>query len=136
MRRLLAAVREVTPGRVCVVFGCGGHRDRTERPRVTAAVQELADRAIATADSPRGEGLARIFDDMRAGVSAPERIQWIEDRRQALARALGGARPGDSVVVAGRGHEPYQEFEDTVAPCDDRRLARELLGALNPPRED
>lgn len=136
MRRALAAVREVTPGRLWVVFGCGGHRDRAQRPRVTAAVQELADRAIGTADSPRSETQARIFDDMRAGVTAPERIEWIENRRAAIGAALARARPGDSVVLAGRGHESYQEFADTVAPCDDRQLARELLRGLFPRAED
>jgi UDP-N-acetylmuramoyl-L-alanyl-D-glutamate--2,6-diaminopimelate ligase len=129
MRRMLAAVREVTAGRVLVVFGCGGHRDRAQRPLVTAAVQELADFALGTADSPRSEPQAQIFADMRAGVTAPQRLLWIEGRRQAIACALELARPGDSVVIAGRGHESYQEFADTVAPCDDRQLARELLRA-------
>jgi UDP-N-acetylmuramoyl-L-alanyl-D-glutamate--2,6-diaminopimelate ligase len=130
MRRTLTAVREMTPGRVLVVFGCGGNRDRTQRPRVTAVVQELADFALGTAGSPRSEPLAQIFADMRAGATAPERLHWIEQRRQAIGCAFGLARPGDSVVIAGRGHESYQEFADTVAPSDDRQIARELLRPL------
>jgi UDP-N-acetylmuramoyl-L-alanyl-D-glutamate--2,6-diaminopimelate ligase len=127
LRQALQTIRQVTTGRLLVVYGCGGNRDRAERPGATRAVQELADFAVATADSPRSEALPRIFADMRAGVTAPERIAWIEDRRRALNMAFALARPGDSVVVAGRGHEMYQEMADTVVPFDDRLVARELL---------
>jgi UDP-N-acetylmuramoyl-L-alanyl-D-glutamate--2,6-diaminopimelate ligase len=92
------------------------------------AVQEQADFAFATADNPRREELARIFDDMREGVTAPEKITWIDDRRRAISLALDMARPGDCLLIAGKGHEPYQEFADTVIPFDDRQVVRELLG--------
>jgi UDP-N-acetylmuramoyl-L-alanyl-D-glutamate--2,6-diaminopimelate ligase len=96
------------------------------------AVQEGADFALATADNPRSEPLAQIFADMKAGVIAPEKITWIEDRRRAIGVALDAARPGDCVLIAGKGHESYQEFADTVIPFDDRQVARELIAGQTP----
>lgn len=127
LRHALGMLRAITPGRVFVVFGCGGNRDRTKRPRMTAVVQELSDFAWATADNPRKEPLEQIFTDMRAGVAAPERILFVEDRRRAVSLALDEARPGDSLLIAGKGHEPFQEFGDTVITFDDRQVARELI---------
>lgn len=128
LRNALGMLRAVTPGRVLVVYGCGGNRDRTKRPLMTTAVQELADFAFATADNPRREALDSIFADMRAGVSSPDRIAWIEDRRRAISLALDMAQPGDCLLIAGKGHESYQEFADTVVPFDDRQVVRELIG--------
>jgi UDP-N-acetylmuramoyl-L-alanyl-D-glutamate--2,6-diaminopimelate ligase len=128
LRNALGMLRAITPGRLLVVFGCGGNRDRTKRPRMVQAVQEFADQAFATADNPRGEQLERIFGDMRAGVSDPSRIAWIDDRRRAISVALDSARAGDSLLIAGKGHEGYQEFADTVIPFDDRQVVRELIG--------
>jgi UDP-N-acetylmuramoyl-L-alanyl-D-glutamate--2,6-diaminopimelate ligase len=134
LRNALRMLRAITPGRLLVVFGCGGNRDRAKRPLMVQAVQEFADFAYATADNPRGEPLAQIFSDMKAGVTAPEKITWIDDRRRAISVALDGARPGDCLLVAGKGHESYQEFADTVIPFDDRQVVRELIGikALKP----
>ena len=128
LRNALGMLRAITPGRLLVVFGCGGNRDRTKRPRMVQVVQEFADQAFATADNPRGEQLERIFGDMRAGVSDPSRIAWIDDRRRAISVALDSARAGDSLLIAGKGHEGYQEFADTVIPFDDRQVVRELIG--------
>ena len=128
LRNALGMLRVITPGRLLVVFGCGGNRDRTKRPLMTRAVQEFADFAFATADNPRTEAIAKIFDDMREGVSAPEKITWIEDRRRAISLALDMAKPGDCLLIAGKGHESYQEFADTVFPFDDRQVVRELIG--------
>jgi UDP-N-acetylmuramoyl-L-alanyl-D-glutamate--2,6-diaminopimelate ligase len=128
LRNALAMLRPVTPGRLMVVFGCGGNRDRAKRPLMVAAVQEQADFAFATADNPRREDPLQIFADMKTGVTAPEKITWIEDRRRAISLALDMAKPGDSLLIAGKGHEPYQEFADTVVPFDDRLVARELIG--------
>ncbi len=129
LRNALGMLRPITPGRLLVVFGCGGNRDRTKRPLMVRAVQEAADFAFATADNPRAEALSQIFSDMKAGVLHPAKIAWIEDRRRAISLAFDEARPGDSVLIAGKGHESYQEFADTVIPFDDRQVARELLGA-------
>ena len=128
LRNALGMLRTITPGRLLVVFGCGGRRDRTKRPLMVKAVQEFADQAFATADNPRSEALAQIFADMRAGVTAPEKIAWIDDRRRAISLALDVAKPGDCLLIAGKGHESYQEFADTVIPFDDRQVVRELIG--------
>ncbi len=128
LRNALGMLRAVTPGRLFVVFGCGGNRDRTKRPLMTAAVQEFADFAWATADNPRNEALAQIFTDMKTGVKTPEKITFVEDRRHAISLALDAAREGDCLLVAGKGHETYQEFADTIVPFDDRQVVRELIG--------
>jgi len=127
LRNALGMLRAITPGRLLVVFGCGGNRDRAKRPLMMRAVQAHADHAFATADNPRNEPLQQIFDDMRTGVTAPEKLTWIEDRRRAISLALDMAKPGDCLLVAGKGHEPYQEFADTVIPFDDRQTLRELI---------
>ncbi len=127
LRNALGMLRPITPGRLLVVFGCGGNRDRSKRPLMTRAVQEFADFAFVTADNPRTERVAQIFDDMREGVSAPEKITWIDDRRRAISLALDMAKPGDCLLIAGKGHESVQECADTVFPFDDRQVVRELL---------
>ena len=127
LRHALGTLRAITPGKLHVVFGCGGNRDRAKRPLMVRAVQEFADHAYATADNPRTEAIAQIFDDMRAGVSASEKISWIDDRRRALSHALDACQPGDCLLVAGKGHETFQQFADTVFPFDDRQVVRELL---------
>lgn len=127
LNHALSMLRDVCAGRLLVVFGCGGNRDRAKRARMMAAVQRWADFAWATADNPRKEPLAQIFDDMRGGVTAPTRVRFVDDRRRAIGLALEAAQPGDCVLIAGKGHETYQEFADTVVPFDDRQVARELL---------
>jgi len=127
LRNAVAMLKPVTPGRLLVVFGCGGDRDRAKRPLMVEAVQSEADFVFATADNPRREDLTQIFADMKTGVTAPNRITWIDDRRRAISLALDMAEPGDSLLIAGKGHESYQEFADTVVPFDDRQVARELI---------
>ena len=127
LRNALGMLRAITPGRLFVVYGCGGNRDRTKRPLMTGAVQEFADFAWATADNPRNEALAQIFTDMQTGVTAPDKITFIEDRRRAISLALDAAREGDCLLIAGKGHETYQEFADTIVPFDDRQVVRELI---------
>ena len=127
LRNALGMLRAITSGRLIVVFGCSGNRDRTRRPLMVRAVQETADLAFATADNPRTEALSQIFEDMKAGVTAPEKITWIADRRDAIGLALDACRPGDCLLVAGKGHESYQELADTVFPFDDRQTVRELI---------
>ena len=127
LRNALGMLRAITPGRLLVVFGCGGNRDKTKRPRMVAAVQEFADYAFATADNPRTEQVGKIFEDMKGGVADPSKITWIDDRRRAISLALDSAKAGDSLLIAGKGHEGYQEFADTVIPFDDRQVVRELI---------
>ncbi len=123
----LDALKEAGCGRVLAVFGCGGNRDRSRRAFMVKTVQERADFAWATADNPRGESLERIFDDMKKGVVEPAKIDFVNDRREAIRLALDTAREGDCVLLAGKGHESFQEMGDTLLPFDDRMVARELL---------
>jgi UDP-N-acetylmuramoyl-L-alanyl-D-glutamate--2,6-diaminopimelate ligase len=91
-------------------------------------VQERADFAWATADNPRSEPLARIFADMKEGIVNHGTIAFIDDRRRAISLALDAAQPGDCLLIAGKVHESYQEFADTIIPFDDRQVVRELIG--------
>jgi len=128
LARALAAVREHARGRVLLVFGCGGDRDRAKRPLMGRAAAAAADRAWVTNDNPRSEDPAAIARAIVAG--APGADLTIElDRRAAIAAALASARPGDAVLIAGKGHEITQTIGDRVTPFDDRAVARELLGA-------
>lgn len=123
----LGMLKKIARGRVLAVFGCGGNRDRKKRPKMVSAVQRVADFAWATSDNPRNEPIAQIFDDMKAGISAPEKIIFEADRRRAIGLALDAAREGDCVLIAGKGHETYQEFAGITLPFDDNAVAKELL---------
>ena len=123
-------LRSLTPGRLICVFGCGGDRDRGKRPEMARAVTRLADLAWITADNPRRESLDRIFDDMRPGIVDSTRVNFVPDRREAIAAACAIARPGDCVLIAGKGHETSQECAETVVPFDDREVARDVLRRL------
>lgn len=129
MRASLSLLRTLTPGRLFVVYGCGGQRDRSQRAQLTKIVQEIADQVWVTADNPRAEPLSQIFADQQAGVIAAERIAFVPDRREAIRQALAAARVGDCVLIAGKGHEIYQKLADTIVPFDDRQVARELLAS-------
>lgn len=126
-RRGLAMLRSITRGRLITVFGCGGDRDRRQRPVVTSTVLAESDLVFATADNPRSEELESIFDDMRQGVRVCDPIHFVENRRLAISLALEAAQPGDTVLVAGKGHETFQEYADSVMPFDDRAVLRELI---------
>jgi UDP-N-acetylmuramoyl-L-alanyl-D-glutamate--2,6-diaminopimelate ligase len=132
LERLIRAAREVTPGRVITVFGCGGDRDRGKRPLMGGLAATLSDRAVLTSDNPRSEDPAFILGQVRAGVPAWARAKTDEraDRRQAIRLALGMARQGDSVLIAGKGHEDYQIVGSTKQHFDDREEARTGLAAL------
>lgn len=127
-RKVIQSLRELTEGRLITVFGCGGDRDRKARPLITQAVLEGSDLALATSDNPRSESIESIFKDMRNGVDSGGKLQFIEDRRQAIAEAIKMAQPGDTVLIAGKGHETFQEYADSVTPFDDRGVAREIIG--------
>ena len=125
---VLRAARHITRGRLWVVFGAGGDRDRSKRPRMGKAARALADRVIVTSDNPRSEHPEAIVRDVLAG--AGEGAEAIVDRREAIARAVGQAAPGDVVVVAGKGHEQGQELADGhTEPFDDVTVVREALRA-------
>ncbi len=126
LERALDAVRPFTTGRLIVVFGCGGDRDRGKRPEMGHIAQEKADVAIATSDNPRTEDPERILDDVEAGMIAG-RHERIEDRREAIARAVHMAADGDVVVLAGKGHETYQIRGTVKYPFDERDIVREII---------
>jgi UDP-N-acetylmuramoyl-L-alanyl-D-glutamate--2,6-diaminopimelate ligase len=130
VRKVLAVLRGITPGRLIVVLGCGGNRDALKRPLMAVAAVEGADRAIFTADNPRQESIASILDHMEAGLvghTAARRAERVPDRRQAIAHALALARPGDVVCIAGKGHETTQEIAGQFHPFDDRLVVQEFL---------
>ena len=122
---LLAAVRALTTGRVVVVLGCGGDRDRGKRPLMGQAAVAGADLAVLTSDNPRSEDPLAILTEMAAPGALVE-----PDRRRAIELAVREARPGDVIVVAGKGHESGQEIAGVVTPFDDRQVLREALLAV------
>jgi UDP-N-acetylmuramoyl-L-alanyl-D-glutamate--2,6-diaminopimelate ligase len=125
LANVLGAARGLGDGALVVVFGAGGDRDRTKRPQMGRVAAELADRAIVTSDNPRGEDPAAIVAEVAAGALGPLEVEL--DRRAAIELALADARPGDVVVIAGRGAEPEQELGTGKIPFDDREVAREAL---------
>ncbi|MBA2948629.1 UDP-N-acetylmuramoyl-L-alanyl-D-glutamate--2,6-diaminopimelate ligase [Streptomyces himalayensis] len=129
---VLRALRKITEGRLHVVLGCGGDRDKTKRAPMGAAAARLADTAVLTSDNPRSEDPLAILATMLAGaaeVPAHERgeVQVFEDRAAAIAAAVALARPGDTVLVAGKGHEQGQDIAGVVRPFDDRQVLREAI---------
>jgi UDP-N-acetylmuramoyl-L-alanyl-D-glutamate--2,6-diaminopimelate ligase len=135
LRNVLQAMRALNPSRIIVVFGCGGDRDRGKRPKMAKAVEELADLGIITSDNPRTEEPEQIFDDIRAGVSKPEKFLEEHDRAAAIDRAVREAQAGDVVLIAGKGHEDYQIVGREKRRFDDREeacaaLARRFEAAL------
>jgi UDP-N-acetylmuramoyl-L-alanyl-D-glutamate--2,6-diaminopimelate ligase len=131
IRNVLAAARPLTTGRVIVVFGCGGDRDRAKRSPMGLAATEGADLTVVTSDNPRSEDPSAIIAEIERGAAAGGGRYVVEpDRRAAIRLALAEARGGDVVVVAGKGHESVQEFDDRSVPFDDRVVAREELEAL------
>jgi UDP-N-acetylmuramoyl-L-alanyl-D-glutamate--2,6-diaminopimelate ligase len=127
---LAGARRMAGPGRVLVVFGCGGERDRAKRPLMGEVASRLADLAVLTTDNPRSEDPGDIAEQVRAGVRRPEVLAVEPDRRAAIALALEAAEPGDVVVLAGKGHETTQIVGAEIRPFDDRAVAAEILGQL------
>jgi UDP-N-acetylmuramoyl-L-alanyl-D-glutamate--2,6-diaminopimelate ligase len=126
LERALAAVRPFTRGRLIVVFGAGGDRDRGKRPEMGRIAEAGADVAIVTSDNPRTEDPERILDDIEAGMTRRDH-ERIEDRRAAIARALELAGPDDTVLLAGKGHETYQIRGTTTYPFDEAEIVHELL---------
>jgi UDP-N-acetylmuramoyl-L-alanyl-D-glutamate--2,6-diaminopimelate ligase len=127
LEKLLDAVRPLTQGRIITVFGCGGDRDRTKRPLMAKAASERSDITVVTSDNPRTEDPQAILDEVLTGVVPGRRSTAIIDRREAVAYAVRLAKPGDVVVIAGKGHENYQIIGREKVPMDDRDLARTAL---------
>jgi UDP-N-acetylmuramoyl-L-alanyl-D-glutamate--2,6-diaminopimelate ligase len=111
------------------VFGCGGERDSGKRPEMGRIAEALADAVIVTDDNPRGEDGDVIVAAIVAGLAQPDRVTIERDRRKAISLAIGVARAGDIVLIAGKGHEPYQEIAGVRHPFDDLAVARDALGS-------
>jgi UDP-N-acetylmuramoyl-L-alanyl-D-glutamate--2,6-diaminopimelate ligase len=128
---VLEATRPLTSGRLIVVFGCGGDRDRAKRPLMGKAATSVADLTVLTSDNPRSEDPLEIIGEIEPGAVEGGGDYVIEpDRRAAIERAVAAAEPGDAVVIAGKGHERTQELADRTIEFDDREQARRALRSL------
>ncbi len=131
LENVLMLCRQVSRGRLLCVFGCGGDRDRTKRAKMGTLAVSHADWAIVTSDNPRNEDPDKIVSEIREGIPADSsNYEIIVDRREAIDRALQLARKGDLVLVAGRGHETYQEVEGRKIRFDDREVVKSVVEVL------
>jgi len=126
---VLRGARALAAGRVIVVFGCGGDRDRAKRPMMGRTAAAEADLTVVTSDNPRTEDPEAIIAQIVGGMPPGSSVRIEPDRGAAIALAVEEARPGDVVVIAGKGHETYQEVRGTVIPFDDRAVARTAIAA-------
>lgn len=126
---ILSASREVSQGRLIAVFGCGGDRDKGKRPLMGKIAGDLCDVVVITNDNPRTEDEDQILDQIEEGIGRSSCASYlrIKDRREAIFEAIGRARPGDTVVIAGKGHETSQTFKDKIVHFDDAEVAREAI---------
>jgi UDP-N-acetylmuramoyl-L-alanyl-D-glutamate--2,6-diaminopimelate ligase len=134
LRNLLETARPLARRRLITVFGAGGDRDRTKRPLMGMVAARLSDVVVLTSDNPRSEDPQRIIDEVNLGAQPETRQRDVDvltvlDRREAILRAVSLAAPGDLVLIAGKGHEKYQEAGGTTVPFDDVTVAREALEA-------
>lgn len=127
LQHVLESLREIARGRLIAVFGCGGDRDRTKRPAMGAVAARLADHTVLTSDNPRTEDPLAILAQIREGFGAGASVEVEPDRAQAIRRALAMAQPGDIVLVAGKGHETFQDFGNRTIPFEDRAVVRSCL---------
>jgi UDP-N-acetylmuramoyl-L-alanyl-D-glutamate--2,6-diaminopimelate ligase len=138
LRNLLETARPLAPRRLVTVFGCGGDRDKTKRPLMGMVASRLSDVVVITSDNPRSEDPQRIIEEIKRGIPAGSsggraaEVLSVVDRREAIERAIELAEPGDLVLVAGKGHEKYQQIADRVLPFDDGEVARGALARRRP----
>lgn len=131
LRNLISVARGLKPRRIITLFGCGGDRDRAKRPLMGMAAAENSDFVVLTSDNPRSEDALDIINDALVGLRRFDTEHAIEpDRETAIRRAIGEATPGDIVLLAGKGHEPYQVLKDKTIDFDDREMARNILRGL------
>jgi UDP-N-acetylmuramoyl-L-alanyl-D-glutamate--2,6-diaminopimelate ligase len=137
LEKLLKSAREITSGHLILVFGCGGDRDRSKRPLMGEAAGHGADRIVVTSDNPRSEDPLAIIREVELGLRRAGADYDVEpDRRAAIRLALSVAKRGDTVVIAGKGHETHQEVGSKTFPFDDVAVAREELDELNAGRNN
>jgi UDP-N-acetylmuramoyl-L-alanyl-D-glutamate--2,6-diaminopimelate ligase len=126
LENVLRSIRQISSGRIITVFGCGGERDRTKRPLMASSAEGLSDYVILTSDNPRGEDPLKILGDVEKGFRGNSR-ETIADRESAIRRAVGIAEAGDIILVAGKGHEKYQETTEGRLPFDDVKVTARLM---------
>ena len=129
LEKVLEALRPHVQGRLLCLFGCGGDRDRGKRPLMAAAAERLADVVVVTDDNPRSEAPEQIFDDIRAGFLVPDAVRFVHGRGMAIAHLIAEANAGDVLVLAGKGHEDYQEINGERQPFSDLDEAAKALVA-------
>jgi UDP-N-acetylmuramoyl-L-alanyl-D-glutamate--2,6-diaminopimelate ligase len=129
LEKVLAALRPHAKGQLTCLFGCGGDRDRGKRPLMAEVVERLADKVLVTDDNPRTEDPVRIFEDIRAGFSAVDNVAFVAGRGQAIAQIIAQAQAADVIVLAGKGHEDYQEIDGQRHPFSDLEEAAKALDA-------
>ena len=130
LKKVLTALREITCGKLIVVFGCGGDRDRTKRPAMGEVAEKLADYVIVTSDNPRKENPSQIIENILEGFSSEENVSVFEDREEAIRKALMIADDTDIVLIAGKGHEKYQQFAHKTIPFDDCAVVKSILSDM------
>ena len=130
LENVLPTIRELTTGELWVVFGCGGDRDRGKRPKMGAVARRLSDRVVITSDNPRSEDPQRIADEILAGIGDRSGVHVELDREAAIGWVLARARPGDGVLIAGKGHETMQDIGGEQRPFDDREVARRAVARV------
>lgn len=130
LSQTLAALKEIARSRIILVFGCGGDRDRTKRSAMGQTAARLADYSIITSDNPRSEDPLEIIAEIRRGFGAAQNFSVVADRGEAIRRALELARGDDVVLIAGKGHETFQEIANRSIPFDDRQFAKECIRAM------
>jgi UDP-N-acetylmuramoyl-L-alanyl-D-glutamate--2,6-diaminopimelate ligase len=128
LRNVLETLRECCRGKLVVVFGCGGDRDRGKRAMMGCVAAQLADFSIVTTDNPRKEEPSQIIGDIIEGFNDQKQYEVVLDRRAAIEKGLKTVGRRDILLIAGKGHETYQELKETVVPFDDREVVREILG--------
>jgi len=128
LEHALQAVRAHLDGRLSCVFGCGGNRDQGKRPQMGRAAELLADDVFVTSDNPRFESASKIIEEVLAGLESPDRVTVEPDRAAAIHKAIANSKPGDVVLVAGKGHETWQEIGGQRVPFSDESTILTALG--------
>lgn len=130
LKNILECLQTVKNGRILTIFGCGGDRDKTKRPKMAAVCEALSDFSIVTSDNPRKEDPQEICQEIARGFTKSESFIVEVDRRKAIEKGIELAKEGDILLIAGKGHEPYQIFSHQTLPFDDRQVAREICFEL------
>ena len=132
LENIITSLKEIAKGRVVTVFGCGGDRDKTKRPKMGKIAAELSDFCVVTSDNPRSENPGEIIKDIlegMVGIDTPYEV--VEQRRDAIAYAIANAQKDDIILLAGKGHETYQILPTGTIHFDEREVVAEILGTLN-----